>query len=501
MRTRQVVAAELAACHTEQKGILDKGDALTLEDIQRADALETQIEALEAERAQFDAADAMRARSATRQTAMQTAVMPVPFQVGGQAPSTGLATIVGQPAQTPDLSYAEPLRHAVTSFFPSRHFSAEQKAYRFGQWLLATCGESRKAQRYCVENGIQLATVDKDNRVMRFDRSNLDQFAHVEAINTSGGYLVVPEFENDLIILREKFGKFRPNSKRVTMGSDTKSIPRRTGGLTAYFTGEAGAATESTMGWDRVTLTAKKPMVYSLYSTELDEDSIVDIGNELAGEMAYAFSQKEDDCGFNGDGSSPYGGITGVRTALLNLSGTIANIAGLVVATGTGYATTYGATVLSDFTAVKGKLPQYAAEAQGGCKWYCHKSYYHNTMERLALAAGGVPAAEVVAGAQSQTPDQARFLGYPVEFCQIFPSNPAVSQVVALFGNLGLASKFGDRRMTTIAVSEHVAFANDEIAIRGTERFDIVVHDIGNASATAALRVPGPIVGLITAAS
>ena len=45
------------------------------------------------------------------------------------------------------------------------------------------------------------------------------------------------------------------------------------------------------------------------------------------------------------------------------------------------------------------------------------------------------------------------------------------------------------------------AFEQDEIVIRGTERFDVVVHDVGNQSATAASRVPGPIVGLITAAS
>lgn len=500
MRTRQVVAAELAARHTEQKAILDRGDGLSVEEYQRAEALETQITALEAELAQLDAADAMRARSATRQTALQTATMPVPFHVGTQAQSTALA-VAPQVAATPDLSYAEPLRNPATSFRPTAQFTAEQKAYRFGQWFLATCAGSRRAQQYCFDHHILLAAVSADNRVTRLDRGNLEQFAHVENINTSGGFLVPPEFENDLIILREIFGVFRRNAKKVPMGSDVKSIPRRTGGLTAYFTAETAAATESTMGWDRVTLTAKKLMVYSLYSTELDEDSVVDIGNELAGEMAYAFGQKEDDAGFNGDGTSAYGGIVGARTALLNLSGTIANIAGLVVATGTGYGTSYGATVLSDFTAVKGKLPQYAAVAPGGCKWYCHKSYYHNTMERLALAAGGVPAAEVVAGAQSQTPNEARFLGYPVEFAQIFPSNPAVSQVVALFGNLGLASKFGDRRMTTIAVSEHVAFANDEIAIRGTERFDIVVHDVGNASGTAALRVPGPLVGLITAAS
>jgi hypothetical protein len=39
------------------------------------------------------------------------------------------------------------------------------------------------------------------------------------------------------------------------------------------------------------------------------------------------------------------------------------------------------------------------------------------------------------------------------------------------------------------------------LTLRGTQRYDINVHDVGNASATASLRQPGPIVGLITAAS
>jgi HK97 family phage major capsid protein len=81
------------------------------------------------------------------------------------------------------------------------------------------------------------------------------------------------------------------------------------------------------------------------------------------------------------------------------------------------------------------------------------------------------------------------------------PKSPAVSQVCALLGDLSLAASFGSRRDTNIAVSEHSRFANDEIEIKGTERFDINVHDVGNASATAGSRVEGPIVGLITAAS
>src|SRR6185437_11833849 len=147
-----------------------------------------------------------------------------------------------------------------------------------------------------------------------------------------GGFLVPPEFGNDMIILREMFGVFRRNAKIVPMTSDTRSDPRRKSGLTAYFTSEASQITESKKGWDRVNLTAKKIAVLTKMSSELNEDSMVNLGDDLAGEIAYAFASLEDDCGFNGDGSSTYGGIVGLAQAFLNLSGTIANIAGLRVA-------------------------------------------------------------------------------------------------------------------------------------------------------------------------
>ena len=112
------------------------------------------------------------------------------------------------------------------------------------------------------------------------------------------------------------------------------------------------------------------------------------------------------------------------------------------------------------------------------------------------LASGGATALEAAQGRNAPM-----YLGYPVHYSQIMPRVEGNSQVCALFGDLSLAALFGDRRMTTIAMSEHLNFAEDEIAIRGTERFDINVHDVGNASGTASLRVAGPIVALITAAS
>jgi len=286
------------------------------------------------------------------------------------------------------------------------------------------------------------------------------------------------------------YGVFRANSRNVPMTSETKAVPRRDAGLTAYWVSEADSITASTMGWSQVTLVAKKLGVLAYLSSELSEDSYIDVGNELADEIAWAFAKMEDDCGFSGDGTSTYGGITGVRSALLNLSATRANIAGLFVGTGN----LWSELVLADLNQVVGRLPQYADTSRAA--WYVHKRFYHTVMERLSLAAGGVTAAEIAGGQR-----EFRFMGYPVRIAQAMPGVEANDQVCAILGDLTLGTRFGDRRMTTIALSEHTAFTSDQLAIRGIERFDIVVHDVGNASATAASQVPGPIVGLLTAAS
>jgi HK97 family phage major capsid protein len=313
---------------------------------------------------------------------------------------------------------------------------------------------------------------------------------HTESVNELGGALVPAEFESDLIDLRERFGLFRTWARYTPMTSDTKSRPRRRGGLTAYFVGGGQDGTRSKGAWDRVKLVAKKAMVLALYESELNEDSIIDIGDTFAGEIAYAFAKLEDQCGFIGDGTSTYGDIVGVTEKLKGLDITIANIAGLQVASGNAWSEI----ALTDFNFLVGRLPEYADTPNTA--WFCHKAFYHGVMEKLMLAAGGVTAQEVAAGRRNPV-----FMGYPVRITQAMPKTEANSQVACLFGDLALSAMFGDRRGTTIALSEHAEFESDELLIRGTERFDINVHDVGNASATAALREAGPMVGLITAAS
>ncbi len=200
--------------------------------------------------------------------------------------------------------------------------------------------------------------------------------------------------------------------------------------------------------------------------------------------------------------------MIGVRYKLKNLNGTISKIPGLTVASGTGYATNYNSVALADFNNVVGNLPAYADTPS--CKWYCHRTFYYQVMQKLAAAAGGVTFHEIIEGVR-----RPMFLGYPVEFVQAFPRTSGVSQVCALFGDLGLAAKMGNRKELEFGVSRDATvvdngttyslFQNDMIAWRGVERFDINVHDVGRDtdSYTATVDIPGqgPIVGLITASS
>jgi len=350
--------------------------------------------------------------------------------------------------------------------------SADERAYRFGQWCLASIAK-------------QLPGKYNFPHAVKFTENYITKVS-TEGNNTGGGVLVPDEFGNDLIDLREKYGVARKVLKIVPMSSDTRTDPKRTSGLTAYFVAESAAGTESTKGWDQVRLTAKDLMVLSRYTSQLNEDAVINIGDDLAGEIAYAFANKEDDCAFNGTGADTYGGITGVRVAIDN----VASNAGINTQT-TG--NTWAAIVLADFNNTVAKLPQYA-DSPNAC-WVAHRAFYYGVMQKVELAAGGVTSYEVREGNRKPRP---LFLGYPVEISQVYPSATATATIACTLGDHSMGASFGDRRQDSIAFSEHASiggqsvFERGQIAIRGTERFDVNVHAPGTSSAA------GPIVALKT---
>ncbi len=351
---------------------------------------------------------------------------------------------------------------------------AEKRTYMWGVWTAAAMGNVACAAK-CKEWGLDLRSV------------------HEGSVNTTGGYLVPAQLDSDIISLINTFGLARQLARVTPMTTDVLNRPRRTGGLTATWEGESDPIAESTKSWDNVNLIAKKLSVITRISNELNEDAIISVANDLVREIAIAFAQKEDEAYFNGDGGLPFGGITGyegrfdaIRTALgANTSG-----GGLQMETGT----TMAAVTLSDLSETVARLPIFGDNVN--TKFVCHKVFYWNVIIRLTSALQGNTQQSVELAVRNQ------LWGYPVLFSNAMPSTDAVSNVHLLFGDFSLSAMFGDRRARTISFSDSASlgsgdnvFLKDQIAIRGTERVDINVHDVGTSS------VAGPVVALMSRAS
>lgn len=360
-------------------------------------------------------------------------------------------------ATAPLSQHVEVVRHRGTL----RAFTgadARENAYRSGMWLRAALMNDTRCRQWCTEHGLEFR-------------------AQSEGVNTAGGYLVPTEFENTVIVNRENYGVFRRECRVIPMGRDHMVIPRYHDGITAHFPGENTAATASDKSWTAVTLTAKKLMALTRMSTEVAEDAVISLADDLATDMAWAFAKMEDDCGFIGTGAATYGGIVGAAIALAD--GT--HNAGYVTAAGGN--DMFSEYTVADFTAVMSALPAYALD---GAKWYCSQSCNAGSFDRLKLALAGMTAQMMEQGTGP------RYAGYDIVVTQSMPTaiTDLSGQVVALFGNLGRAACFGDRRGITVKVDSSRYLEYDQIAVQATERFDISVHSLGD-NTTA-----GPLVGL-----
>jgi HK97 family phage major capsid protein len=330
---------------------------------------------------------------------------------------------------------------------------ADEQAYRVGQFVLATVFGIEGSQKWCKDNGIILTK------------------AQSEGVNSAGGWLVPEEMMAAIIDLRETFGVFRRSAQVVPMGRDTLNWPRRTGGVTAYFVSEGVAPTESSATWDNVNLTAKKLAALIRLSTELSEDAIINVADWIVNEISYAFASKEDDCGFLGDGTSTYGGITGLANKFTGLAGLF---------TATGHAT-FDAVTATDISSTMALLPQYALP---GAKFYCSQYAFALMFERLIAAAGGNSIATLNGEVQY------RYLGTPIVISQKLPSTTPTGLIGLYYGDLSKAAAMGERRQVSVKRSDDRYFDTDQIGLMGTERVDINVHDVGSST------VAGPIVAM-----
>lgn len=382
---------------------------------------------------------------------------PVAAATKVHVPDNLTPTARGKPAAP-----AECRRHGTLRAFKGAE--AEENAYMTGLWVAATMYGHKPSMAKLREhpNYFPEATLSTIN-------------------NNSGGYFVPPVMDTAILKLQELYGVVRRRADIVPMSSETWKGPRWTNNMTAYWVSQANAPTQSEPGWDMIELVAKDLAAFGKMSVQLNEDALINLGDEWAQAAAVAFSYAEDNAAFNGDGSSSYGGITGLLTKIIDS----ANAASLVTATGHA---TLGALTVADYSNVVGKLPLYPGIDP--C-WFMHKEVWAASIVPIQLTAGGgVDIYQMQEGAKP------RFLGYDIEFTQVMPKAASVTTGVTgiLFGDLRYSTKLGDRRQRKLRVGE----INDDMikqlmTLFTASRVDIINHTITDPKDSTHA---GPVVGL-----
>lgn len=374
------------------------------------------------------------------------------------APARKVETKTETPEEAPAVESRAKI-FPVQNHRPLKAFRSAESAYRAGMSVRATLFGDAEARRWCEDHGVETR-------------------AQSGGINSLGGALTNPELSGEIIRLVEEYGAYQANARVVTMNSDTLLIARRTGGLSARAIGENAAPLTSDATFDNVQLVAKLWGVDNRVPVSLVEDSVIDLADAMAVEVAQAFAETYDRVGFVGTGAGTDHGIVGVATAIVDGTHSAS------VVTAASGNTTFDSLDLLDFTNVVAKLPLYARNRNA--KWYVSPAGYGSSMLRLMMAASGNNRADVAAGANLQ------FLGFDVVLVHPLESalTSTTGKVACLFGDLSQAATMGIRREVSIKTDASRFIEYDQLLTFATARMASVAHDLGSTTAA------GPMVAL-----
>jgi HK97 family phage major capsid protein len=276
------------------------------------------------------------------------------------------------------------------------------------------------------------------------------------------------EFANEYKELISDFGVVRKKMVRYPLGKGT-ARPARVGArptfgsiaMSAGFGEKSPSVTFASLESHKVGGIVRVPR-------ELDEQSVVALGQFLARYGAVEFARAEDTWGFLADGSATYDSVRGVvqiardNNRFVQLAAT---------------KTKPSDATLDDFRALRRMVNKAALNGR-------LSAYYLDSTWETRLA-GFRTAAEP--NIYQRLPDGSAILdGYPIvwsDVLQPYDTAAAADKPIAVFGALGLWW-LGEHGSPRIDTSEHVWFANDQLAVRFIEEIDF---DYAASDATAAL--------------
>jgi HK97 family phage major capsid protein len=277
------------------------------------------------------------------------------------------------------------------------------------------------------------------------------------------------EYTGELRELISQFGVARKQMMHYPIGMGT-SRPPRMGTRPAFASiAMSGAFSELSPTVTFASLESHKIGGLVRVPRELDEQSIVPMGQFLARFGAIEFARVEDKWAFLADGTGTYESVKGIMQIAIDNSKTVQ-----LVTTKTHS----GDAVLADFRTLRTKVNKAALSGRVS-------AYYLDTTWESQLRTFNTQSDPYI---YVRNPDgSATFDGYPVIWTDVLlpfsTSAVTVSQTIAVFGALQYWW-MGEHGSPRIDQSSDVFFVNDQLAVRFIEEIDF---DYQAVDATAAL--------------
>jgi len=336
-----------------------------------------------------------------------------------------------------------------------RAFMSDETAGRFGAWVA-----TRIAGRD-VDLPVRIKEIAADV-VKQSKAQGQAKDADIDYGSTTGGELMSNEFLTELIRNVEAVGTVFPLCRRVPLGTmGTTTWPKRTGGLTSYWTDLAAAIKRSGIAFTTVTMTPKKVGTLTAVPNEMlmDPGLLTAIGQLVGVEIVYAMADRLDHTVVNGDGTADHGGFTGILQS--------ASIGSEAAASGN---TTIATLDPGDIDNVLAALS--AGYALPNARWGLSLSVLMGL--RSMRATGGESIFNRGGLAFPPNVD-----GYPFTVSTRMTTKAAATAGVAyaLFGDFRMAMYVGMIGGIRIDKSDHAYFAEDMAAIRGTMHVAIAEAD------------------------
>lgn len=284
-----------------------------------------------------------------------------------------------------------------------------------------------------------------------------------------GGYTVDSELSAEIRHLMTDYGVARREMMAIPLSKNSYKANDLATDVVVYWVDEGSAIASGQVVLGQETLTLKKLGAIVTFTSELLEDTEIDLIAFVGSRVAEGFAQAEDEAFFKGDGTSTYGSFTGLLEA---------SDVNEVTMTGTTFASLDAEDLLDMIDATP-------SGALANAKFYMHRTVLSlvRKLREDAITAGDGAGAYIYQSPADKGP--ATLWGYPIVLVEAMPTktDTAADTSFVLFGDLRKAcilgfkssglkmSRFNAGVVRNVAASADInLITTDREAVRWIER-------------------------------